>query len=159
MLTLNPVELGPVIGSHALDFCLPDHSSVYHGIDDLMGSRGLLLGFIGNLWQPTSVRRILWIQRHVTQFARIGTPIALLICDYPHTLYGFHTSSPLPVPFPLLADADGGVHRNFQMHRKPGLLLVDPGHTVREKWLIADDRVWPKVSALMDAVNQLQKIA
>jgi len=156
MIAYETTELGPVIGSQIQNFALPDHNNERQSILDLVGGTGILLGFIGDIWQPTSVRRILWLQRHLHKFALMGTPIALLVHDEPHTLYGFHSSSPLPVPFPLLADRDGSVHRSHAMDRHPGLLLLDHHLIVREKWLVPDDRVWPKINELMGAIESLQ---
>jgi peroxiredoxin len=138
------------------DFMLCDHRKVSYSLGDLMGGMGLFLGFIGDVWQPTSVRRILWLQNHVHKFSLMGTPIALLVRDQPHTLYGFQMSSPLPVPFPVLADPDGSVHRLFDMERQPGLLLVDRSRSLRQKWIMSDERVWPKLQELVQAAQALQ---
>ena len=156
MIAYETAELGPMIGSQIANFTLPDHNNEPQAVAELVGGTGLLLGFIGDIWQPTSVRRILWLQRHLHKFALMGTPVALLVRDEPHTLYGFHSSSPLPVPFPLLADRDGSVHLEYAMDRHPGLLLLGTDLTVHEKWLVPDDRVWPKLNELMDAVQHIQ---
>lgn len=152
-------ELGPIVNFGVSDFHLLDHKQLGYSLDDLMGIAGVLLGFIGDIWQPASVRRILWLQRQVHKFSLMGAPMALIIRDYPHTLYGFHMSSPLPVPFPLLADPDGKVHLTYQMDRYPGMLLIDRNHVLREKWLMPDDRVWPKVQELAQAIHNLQVLA
>ncbi|GAB4513610.1 MAG: hypothetical protein OHK0046_14500 [Anaerolineae bacterium] len=152
-------ELGPILNSIVADFHLLDHKKVEHSLPDLMGKTGLLLGFIGDIWQPASVRRILWLQRHVQKFAQEGTATALLVRDYPHTLYGFHSSSPLPVPFPLLADPAGDIHRLYRMDLHPGLLLIDSIGILREKWLVPDDRVWPKLHELMESIQSLHALA
>lgn len=149
-------ELGPLINFSVPGFSLLDHKQVSHSLDDLMGYTGVMLGFIGDIWQPASVRRILWLQRQVHKFSLLGAPIALIIRDHPHTLYGFHMSSPLPVPFPLLADPDGKIHQAYQMDRHPGLLLIDRQHILRDKWLMPDDRVWPKVQELAQSIQELQ---
>jgi peroxiredoxin len=149
-------ELGPFVNTRAPDFALLDHKRQLYMLDDLMGESGVILGFIGDIWQPASVRRILWLQRHVNKFAVMGTPIALLVRDYPHTLNGFHSSSPLPVPFPLLADSDGQVHRTYTMDRNPGMLLIDRRHVLRKKWLMPNDRVWPRMQELVQAIQVVQ---
>lgn len=149
-------ELGPVVNMRAPDFALLDHKRQLYMLDDLMGASGVVLGFIGDIWQPASVRRILWLQRHVNKFAVMGTPVALLVRDYPHVLNGFHSSSPLPVPFPLLADSDGQVHRTFAMDRNPGMLLIDRQHVLRKKWLMPNDQVWPRMQELVQAIQVVQ---
>ncbi|HEX2622066.1 MAG TPA: redoxin domain-containing protein [Phototrophicaceae bacterium] len=155
-MVFDAFEQGPVINKQAHDFRLSDHSRQVYGLTELIGTHGLLLGFIGDIWQPTSVRRILWLQRHVGKFALMGTPIALLVRDHVQTLHGFHTSSPLPVPFPLLADADGYVHRTYQMEYQAGLVLLDKQRIVRQKWSMTPDFVWPRLNDLLAAVQMLQ---
>ena len=123
----------------------------------LVTGRGVLLGFIGDIWLPTSVRRIFWLQRHATKFTLKGAPVALLVRDQPHTLYGFRMSNPLPVPFPLLADTDGEVHRLFNMERNPGLVLLDRNLKIQAKWLMPDERVWPVMSELIKAVEAMPR--
>ncbi|HRL13185.1 MAG TPA: redoxin domain-containing protein [Aggregatilineales bacterium] len=149
-------ELGPILHTPASSFTLPDHTQSTFSLDELMGPNGVMLGFIGDIWQAASVRRILWLQRHVSKFAQMGTPIALLVRDHAHTLYGFRMSSPLPVPFPLLADVDGKVHRAYSMDRHPGLLLIDQQRMLRYKWLMPEDNIWPKMPELVEAVQALQ---
>lgn len=149
-------ELGPTLFTKAQDFSLPDHTQKIYTLGELAGETGIMLGFIGDIWQAASVRRILWLQRHVGRFAQMGTPIALLVRDHSHTLYGFRMSSPLPVPFPLLADADGRVHRSYSMDRHPGMILIDRERVIRYKWLMPEDNVWPKMPELIEAVQTLQ---
>jgi len=155
-MTFETAELGPQLNTPMMAFSLPDHANHCISLEHLMGKAGVLLGFIGDIWHPISVRRILWLQRHLSKFAEHGTPVALVVRDYPHTLDAFHTSSPLPVPFQLLADTDGGVHMHYQMDRHPGLLLIDRDLMLRQKWLMPDDRVWPKIHELLEATANLQ---
>jgi len=147
--------LGPQLYTTTPNFCLTDFKDVDYTLENLMGANGVLLGFVGDIWQPTSVRRILWLQRHVGKFALMGTPVAILVRDHTQTLYGFQMSSPLPAPFPLLADEDGDVHDLFMMNDHPGLLLIDNQLALREKWLMSQDRLWPKMKDLVDAIQQL----
>ncbi len=149
------VEYGPIVNSVVPEFQLPNHASTPIKFSDLIGKNGAILGFIGDIWQPTSVRRILWLQRNVNKFALMGTPVSLLIRDHPHTLFGFHSSSPLPVPFPMLADTDGSVHQIYNMERQAGLILIDRKRIVREKWLMSPEYVWPKFTDLMTAIQRL----
>jgi peroxiredoxin len=155
-MLLETVEMGSIPETRAQPFTLPDHNQDPRSLNDLIGRSGVLLGFIGDIWQPASVRRILWLQRQAHKFAMMGTPIAVIVRDYPHTLRGFHLSSPLPVPFPLLADVDGAVHRAYGLDRYPGLLLIDRNLLLCHKWIMPDDRVWPKVTELTGAVEQVQ---
>ncbi len=152
-------EYGPLLNTSVPNFHLPDHRKVGYSLEDLMGSAGLVLGFINDIWQPASVRRILWLQNHVNRFSMMGTPVALLVRDQSHTLYGFQMSSPMPVPFPVLADSDGCAHTKYNMDHQPGLLLIDRHFVLRQKWLMNDERVWPKMQDLVHAAQALQVLA
>lgn len=155
LMPMETMELGPIVNSNVPTFSLLDHREKARSLDELMGMKGIMLGFIGDIWKPASVRRILWLQRHVQKFALMGAPVALVIQDFPYILDGFQASSPLPVPFPLLSDPDGSIHKAYRMDRHPGLLLVDRNHLLREKWLMPDDRVWPKIHELADSIQSL----
>lgn len=158
-MIFDTFELGPRLGMYAPEFRLPDHSRAPHTLSNLMGESGLILGFIGDIWRPTSVQRILWLQRHVGKFARYGTPTALLVRDKPDTLYGFRMSSPLPVPFPMLADLDGGVHSTYRMNAAPGLLVLDTDYIIRAKWMMPDDTLWPPANEIVAALQTLGAVA
>ncbi len=152
----STMELGPVLHAKVPSFQLGNYKGKFYTLESLMGANGVILGFIGDIWKPTSVRRILWLQRHVSKFALMGAPIALMVRDQASTLYGFHMSSPLPVPFPILADEDGMIHMKYAMDRHAGLLLVDRHQMLRHKWLMPDERVWPRMADMVRAVQQLQ---
>ncbi len=154
-MLLETLELGPRIDTIAPDFTLKDHENRPRALTSLLGKKGLLLGFIGDIWMPTSVRRIFWLQRHAPRFALAGAPVVLLVRDDPHTLYGFRMSSPLPVPFPLLADNDGEIHQRYNMAHHPGLVLLDKNPLIQAKWLMPDERVWPKMQELLNEINSM----
>lgn len=151
----NTIELGPRLNELAPSFSLYNHENRMSHLDELSGPRGLLLGFTGDIWQPASVRRILWFQRHHSRFMRLGVNVALLICDKPHMLYGFYMSSVTPLGFPLLADVDRIVHKQFSMERYAGLTLLDNDLVIRDKWLVPDERVWPKEQELIQSFDLL----
>lgn len=154
-MVIERFELGPELYAPAPDFVLPNYDREAVALAELMGDHGLLLGFIGDIWHAKSVRRILWLQHHVPKFAMMGVPSALLVRDEPGTLYGFHHSSPTPVPFPLLADEDGAVHQAYRMDRQPGLLLLDTAFTLQHMWLMPDERVWPRPNEIVRAIHDM----
>ena len=153
---LTAKSQGPLINSKVPSFELPNYKGTYYTLSNLHGDSGLLLGFIGDIWNPTSIRRVLWLQRHVNKFALLGMPIALLVQEPPSTLYGFQMSSPLPVSFPIIADEDGDVHMAYDMADTPGLLLIDRGHILRDKWMMSVERAWPRMNELVKAVQHVQ---
>ncbi|MBZ0282708.1 MAG: peroxiredoxin family protein [Anaerolineae bacterium] len=147
------LELGPGLNRVAPNFTTLDHARQCWSLESLMGERGLMLGFIGDIWQSVSVRRILWLERHAHTLMRGGVNLGLLICDQPHMLYGFYVSSPTPPPFPLLADEKRDIHKMFNMMQYPGMVMIDRQHIVRHKWLVPDDRVWPRIQDLLDVTE------
>ncbi|MBI5668783.1 MAG: redoxin domain-containing protein [Chloroflexi bacterium] len=152
---LNTLELGPHLNTAAPNFCVGDHNQTSRKLDDLMGPKGLVLGFLVDIWLSASVRRIIWLQRHASTFIRAGYNVALVVCDQPHMLYGYYISSPTPLEFPLLADVRGDVHRLYRMAHHPGLVLLDHQRVIRHKWLMPDERVWPKIQEMLDVMNRL----
>jgi peroxiredoxin len=150
---LQTFELGPRLGLVAPDFSARDHSQTVRSLDEMMGKNGLLLGFIGDIWQSASIRRIIWLQRHAHSILTTDANAALLICDQPHMLYGFYVSSPTPPAFPMMSDMDRKVHRLFNMGPYPGMVLLDRNRIVRHKWLMPDERVWPKIQEIVEVLE------
>ncbi len=151
----HTLEMGPRLLTPAPEFALYNHEHRLLTREQVSGPRGLLLGFTGDTWQPASVRRILWLQRHAQRFQRLGVYIALLLCDKPHSLYGFYMSSASPLLFPLLADVDRRVHQIYSMDRYSGLVLIDAAGCIRDKWLVPDERVWPHAQELTQSFSAL----
>lgn len=142
-------------GRLAPRFHLPDHNRAHHNLTDLMGERGLILGFTGDIWRPASVRRILWLHRHAHMLQRTGFNVALLIHDEPHMVYGFYASSPTPPVFPMLADVDGAVHHLFGMDNQAGMIVLDHELRVRQNWTLTADRVWPRLTEITDTLDAI----
>jgi peroxiredoxin len=154
---IRPVtaNFGPAMRQPAPDFVLSNHARQSEQMTHLIGERGLLLAFIGDIWNAVNVRRILWLQRHAHHILLTGFNLALISRDQPHTLYGFAISSATPPEFPLLSDVDGTVHRQFNMGKYPGMVLVDHHQIVRHKWLMPDDRVWPRIHEILETLEQI----
>jgi peroxiredoxin len=140
-------------------FTLPDHGRTARSLGSIIGQRGVVLGFTGDIWRPASIRRIIWLQRHATLLQRTGFNVALLIRDEPHMVYGFYASSPNPPVFPMLADTDGDVHRLFGMTESTGMVILDQALIMRQRWLLGPDRIWPRLSEIMDALDLIDEQA
>ena len=151
------LEQGPEVFTAMTDFRLPDCNWNPYELGNLMGDNGLLLAFIGDIWHPSSVRRVMWLQHHMPRFITLGTPSAVIVRDEAKMLYGFQMSSPLPIPFPLLADTRGDVHEDYNMVGSTGLLLIDKTHLLRAKWIIPEDRIWVKLPELVAEIELLCK--
>jgi peroxiredoxin len=134
------------------EFSLPDHSNKMFDLKTVMGTKGVLMGFLGDIWRPVSVHRIFGLQRAAKKFAALGWQTALIVRDQPATLRNFHASSPMPVPFPLLADAEGKAHNAYAVER-PCLLLIDRDGILRAKWQMSPDIVLPETDAILDAMH------
>jgi peroxiredoxin len=152
---IKTMELGPHLNVPAPDFGVLSHTNHVMSLESLMGERGLGLGFSGDIWEPASVRRILWFQRYFPQFARLKVNLGLLLCNQPHQLYGYSMSSVTRLEFPLLADVNREVHALYNMERYAGLVVVDATGIIRDKWLMPDERVWPKAPELMAVLELL----
>jgi peroxiredoxin len=139
------------------DFSLLDYQQHTYSLEQLMGTKGLLLGFIGDIWLPANVRRIQWLQRYATRIQGSGVGLAALISNEAHTLYNFYISSPIPPTFPLLADYNRAVHLRYQLDFRAALLLIDAERKVRDQWLAAemDKETWLDFTDLQRAIAQL----
>lgn len=145
-------ELGPKLHTPAPHFSLKNHEGGMSCLEQLLGSRGLLIGFVSDIWKPASIRRILYMQRHLAKFESEGFNLALIIGDKQYNLWTFYMSSPLTVVVPMLADEDMSIHRAFSMNH-PGLLLLNPDGLIQAKWLMPDEQVWPKAKELLQEVE------
>lgn len=148
-VSYETVEMGPKLYSVAPNFSLKDAEGSRVQLYDLIGERGVLLAFVRNIWEPASIRRILYMQRHLQKFQAKGYSIALIIQDRQYSLWTFYMSSPMTVTVPLLADENGDVHAAFNMEHA-GLVLLDADANIRSKWLMPDERVWPKARDLLE---------
>jgi hypothetical protein len=118
-----------------------------------MGQNGLLLCFIGDIWNPANIQRILWLQRHSQSIMRQGYGVALIVRDQPHLLYGFYVSTAKPLDFPLLSDLYGDIHELFDMAHYPGMVMLDENSVIRHKWLMPEDRIWPRLNDIVDVLE------
>ena len=132
-------------------FSLSDHNRVRRSLDTLMGPEGMLLGFIGDIWRPISINRILTMQKEASKLAARGLSVAIVIRGRVNTLTNFIINTPVPVTLPLLADPDGMVQATYRTHMSPGLLLIDHGHVLRYKWLNSGDTLWPSLNDVLNA--------
>ncbi len=150
-MAAETAEIGLQIGSTAPNFALLDHERQKRDLASIMGEKGVIIGFIKDIWQPASIRRILYMQKHHRKFHAQGYNIALIIADQPHTLYSFHLSSEVKVSLPLLADPDESAHCLFRMDHS-ALVMIDNKQVVRAKWLIPAERVWLRPKELMEDI-------
>lgn len=145
-----PLTLRP-----AADFSLPDHKNAAHNLSKVMGKNGVMLGFLGDIWRPITLQRILGIQRYATRLAREGWGTALILKDQARTLANFHLSSPLPIGFPLLADTDGRTHEAYIMSSNVGLMLIDRAGMVRCKWYLSEPTILPALPEIQTIIATL----
>lgn len=127
------------------EFSVRDHAGKTQTLSHMMGVNGLVIGFVGEIWNPVNIQRIIWLQKHVHSIHRSGYKVALVTRDQPHILYGYYISSLTPPPFPLLADETGDVHALFEMQGRAGMVVLDPLKIARHKWEVPADRIWPRL--------------
>lgn len=117
----------------AVEFVASDHREHEHTLRALMGERGLLLGFVGDIWMPSSARLLRWMSRETMPLRRMEIAVAALVSNAAHTLHGFFSASPVPPRFPLLADANRHWHTSYGMSHD-GIILIDAELRIRARW-------------------------
>ncbi len=130
----------------APEFSVRDHAGKTQTLSNMMGMNGVVLGFLGEIWNPINIQRIIWLQKHAHSIHRNGYKLALVTRDQPQVLYGYYVSSLTPPPFPLLADESGDVHAQFEMAGRSGMVVLDRSKIARHKWEVPADRIWPRLS-------------
>ncbi len=128
------------------DFCITNHEGKELNLSSMMGENGLVLGFVGDIWNPVNIQRIMWLQKHAHSFHRSGHNLALIAQDDTNALYGYYVSSLTPPPFPMLSDLDGTIHHMFDMDGRAGMIVVDSSQIARHKWEMPADRIWPRLT-------------
>ncbi|MCA9913467.1 MAG: hypothetical protein KC496_08955 [Anaerolineae bacterium] len=118
------------------DFRLHNHENAPQRLQHLMGERGALLVLTSDIWDLSSVRYVLWLQRSCYKLALNGIQSAVIVPAQPYEINGFYMSIPRAIPFPLLADPDREVYDFFG--GKEGFVLVSPSREVRKQWTPTD---------------------
>ena len=119
------------------DFKLKNHDNVDHQLSMMMGERGILLGFTGDVWDVSCVRYVLWLQRRNFKLSAQGINCAMIVPNQSYELNGFYLSIPRDIKFPLLADPAGDVYNDFGMEQ-PGYVLLNHAGEVLQRWYIGD---------------------
>lgn len=117
------------------NFALKNHENVVHELDMMMGERGILLGFAGDVWDVSCVRYVLWLQRQNFKLSAQGINCAMIVPNQPYELNGFYLSIPRDISFPLLADSLGTVYNDFGMEQT-GYVLLNREGEVLNRWYI-----------------------
>lgn len=139
----------------APEFSVRDHAGKTQTLSNMMGTNGLVLGFLGEIWSPINIQRIIWLQKHAHSIHRAGYKLALVTRDQPHVLYGYYVSSLTPPPFPLLADESGEVHTQFEMFGRAGMIALDRAKLARHKWEVPADRIWPRINDITSILEAM----
>lgn len=119
------------------EFVLNNHENISHRLSMLMGEKGILLGFTGDVWDLNCVRYALWMQRQSFKLASSGVNAALIIPNHSYELNGFFMSIPRGLNIPLLADPKFQAYGDFDM-AMPGFVLLNREGEVLNKWYITD---------------------
>lgn len=131
------------------DFSVQNHAGKFQTLSSMMGENGVVFGFVGEIWNPVNIQRIIWLQKHAHSIHRSGYQLALVSRDQPQILYGYYVSSLTPPPFPLLTDVDGEIHNLFDMLGRSGMVVLDRAKVARHKWEMPADRIWPRLTDIM----------
>lgn len=115
------------------DFKLENYDNISHQLKMMMGEKGILLCFTGDLWDVGSVRSALWLQRQSFKLSKNGINCAMIAPNETHELRGFYMSLPNNIPCPLLADPSKSVTEKATME-SPGYLLLNRDGDILGRW-------------------------
>lgn len=118
-----------------INFELKNHENIPYHLENLMGEKGILLGFTGDVWQVRCVRYVLWLQRQSFKLSTQGINSALIVPNQTYELNGFFMSIPRNIPFPLLADPTHQVYNDLGME-KAGYMLLNREGDILGRWYI-----------------------
>jgi peroxiredoxin len=119
------------------DFTLNNHENISYRLSMMMGEKGILLAFTGDVWDLSCVRYALWMQRQCFKLASAGLNAALIIPNHTYELNGFFMSIPRGINAPLLADPKYQVYGDFDMALQ-GFVLLNREGDILNKWYITD---------------------
>lgn len=114
------------------DFRLYNHENIAYSLSHLMGERGILLGFSGDIWSLDSMRHVRWLQKRSYKLALRDIGAAIIVPTETYEISGFYMSNPNPIPFPLLADPERRVYDLFGL--EAGFVLLDAQRHMRKSW-------------------------
>ncbi|MEM9954659.1 MAG: hypothetical protein AAF846_23820 [Chloroflexota bacterium] len=118
-----------------MNFRLKNHENIAYELDMLHGENGLLIAFTDDVWEVSSVRYVLWMQRYNFRLAARGINCAMIVPNQPYQLNGFYLSIPRDITIPLLADPNQEVYQTLGMEQS-GYLLLDNKHEIMHRWYL-----------------------
>ncbi len=119
----------------APSFRLKDVDNQIHTLPMLMGEMGLLLAFSGDIWSMAGIRQAMWLQRYSAQFALFGVRSALIAPNDSDALRSFAMSSPLSIPFKLLADPHQEAYKAYNSAASSVVLVSHQGY-IEARWVL-----------------------
>mgnify|MGYP005838778615 CR=1 FL=1 len=122
-------------GEYAPDFTLPCSTDKSIHLYDLLKSGRVLLGFADDIWSVNSVRRVLWLQRHMLKLATSNIWAVFVAPNDQDDLRSFERSIPRDLPFAIVADADGAVSAQYGFVKSLGFLLIGRDNKLKRVWL------------------------
>lgn len=149
MDTEHDVLLGQVVPG----FQLEDENGVIRSLDGLYGEHGLLLVFVRGTWCTQCVATMYFLARYAKNITQLGVNIAIVAIDNVGALKAFKISASLPMNFPLLADEDETVHKDFDITIREKYLLLNNAGVVKEVFTDPDGYHRPSSPALVEAVK------
>jgi len=122
-------------GSIAPNFTLSDSSGKKVCLYELAKETSVLVGFADDVWSINSVRRVLWLQRHMLKMAMNSIWAVFVVPNDLVDVQAFERSIPRTLAFPILADATHETVASYEMSRKAGFMLVSPNKTIKRIWV------------------------
>lgn len=141
--------------SHAVDFTLLNDQKQPVALHDLPGEKGLLLTFIHGTWCSSCVQTLYRLRQYEKIYAQEGFSVAAVAIDSPAALNVFRLSANPALSFPLLADEDEIIHKEYGLHHTGAYLVLDHNLTIRESFLDTNHQGWPGHFRILEAMRAL----
>jgi peroxiredoxin len=121
----------PLIQHPAPIFTLADDTNQLMSLDDLMGEQGLLMGFVYGTYCPTCLETYHRLALDGARFTALQVQVALASLDDWRTSQTFKRTMRHPLPFPILSDVDGMVHKQYNSyHNSATFVFIAPNGMV-----------------------------
>ncbi|GAB1421058.1 hypothetical protein MASR2M15_11920 [Anaerolineales bacterium] len=132
---------------------LIDANHNMRSIKTLMGRNGLLLGFAKDMWDLSTIRRILWLQKQSQRLDMYEVTCAIVLPNTPFILNSFALTIPGLLSFSLLADPDGEIFEQYNM-QDSGFVFIDSQETIRKEWILLPGQAEPAYQSILKVIEK-----
>lgn len=132
-------------------FILRDDTNQTRTLHTLMGEKGLLLVFVYGTYCPTCMETYMKLTKEHGNFQQRGINIAMVALDKWIISHTFKLSMKPQIPFTILSDEDGAIHKAYDMYTwKSGHVLINPAGVVLD---MMRNNQYPGTANLLEMVD------